>query len=75
MKSREEIFNIYITQYATDKQVQTISNPLYVPNDQSIIDSLLKTESMYKQVLPEILLSNEEKDIVINKINSTLIIN
>lgn len=70
MKSREEIYNIYLNQYSNDKSVKMISNPFYIPDEQSVVDSILKTESMYKIALPEIVLSEEEKVIVINRIKS-----
>ena len=70
MKSREEVYNIYLNQYANDKAVELILNPFFVPNDQSIITSIEKTESMYKLALPEIILTIQEKELVTNKIKA-----
>ena len=70
MKSREEIFNIYLTQYSTDVAVQKISNPFYIPDEQSVLDSIEKTATMYRPYLPDIELSEDERGIVINRIKS-----
>ena len=70
MRSREEIYHIYLDQYSIDKNVQLISNPFYIPNDQSVIDSIDKTENLYKVALPEIILSDEEKETVVNRIKA-----
>ena len=70
MKTREEIFGIYLDFYSSDVKVRKISNPFYIPDEQSIFDSIQKTEDTYKQILPEIVLSDTEREIVINKIKS-----
>lgn len=70
MKSREEIFDIYLTQYSNDIAVQKIRNPFYIPEEQGVIDSIEKTKQMYYAFLPEIELTEEEKVIVINRIKS-----
>ena len=70
MRSREEIYNIYLNQYSNDKSVKMISNPFYIPDEQGVMDSIQKTESMYRIALPEIVLSEEEKIIVVNRIKS-----
>jgi hypothetical protein len=70
MKSREEILDIYVSQYGNDIAVRKISNPFYIPDEQSIVESIEKTRSMYFQYLPEIELNEEEKSIVTNKIKS-----
>lgn len=70
MKSREEIFDIYLTQYSNDIAVRKISNPFYIPDEQSVVDSINKTSQMYRDYLPDIELTEEEKIIVTNKIKS-----
>lgn len=70
MKSREEIFDIYLTQYSNDLAVKKISNLFYIPDEQSVADSIDKTGDMYHEVLPEIYLTDEERLIVTNRIKS-----
>ena len=70
MKTREEIFDIYLNQYSNDVAVMKISNPFYVPDELSIVKSIDKTGDMYRLVLPEIGLTEDEKDLVIKKIKS-----
>lgn len=70
MKSREEVYQIYFDQYSIHKKVDSISNPFYIPNNQSVIDSIEKTERSYILHLPEIVLEEHEKEIVINKIKA-----
>lgn len=70
MKSRDEIFNIYLQLYASDKQVEVLRNPFYIPNEQSVIESINNTEQKYINYLPEIVLNEDEKEYVINKIKS-----
>ena len=70
MKTREEIFGIYLDFYSSDVKVRKISNPFYIPDEQSIFESIKKTEDTYKQILPEIILSDAEREIVVNKIKS-----
>ncbi len=70
MKSREEIFDIYLTQYSNDIAVQKIRNPFYIPDEQGVTVSIEKTAQMYNAFLPEIELTAEEKAIVINRIKS-----
>lgn len=69
MKTREEIFDIYLNQYSNDVAVMKISNPFYVPDELSIVKSIDKTGDMYRLVLPEIDLTEDEKDLVIKKSN------
>ncbi len=69
MKNREEVFNIYINQYSNDKRVMELVNPFYVPDEQSVVDSIEKTAQMYRSIL-EIELDDNEKIIVMNKIKS-----
>lgn len=70
MKTREEIFDIYLNQYSNDIAVRKIGNPFYVPDEQSVIDTINKVENMYKEMLPEIELNDDERDLVCNKIKS-----
>ena len=70
MKTREEIFDIYLNQYSNDVKVMKISNPFYVPDEQSIIDSMNRTEERYRLILPEIVLTSEENIRVLNRIKS-----
>ena len=70
MKMREEIFDIYLNQYTNDVTVMKIRNPLYVPDEQSIVNSIAKTGDMYRRTLPEIDLTEDEKDLVIKRIKS-----
>ena len=46
MKTREEIFEIYLDFYSSDIKVRRIKNPFYVPTEQSILDSIQKTEEL-----------------------------
>lgn len=70
MKTRDEIFDIYLSQYSNDVAVMKIKNPFYIPDEQSIIDSMTKTEKMYSSFLSEIILTDIEKPLVMNKIKS-----
>lgn len=70
MKTREEIIDIYLNQYSNDIAVRKIGNPFYIPDEQSVVDSMRKTEEMYKDFLAEITLTDAEKIIVLNKIKS-----
>ena len=70
MKTREEIFNIYLTQFSNDVRVLKISNPFYVPDEQSIIESMKRTQERYGSVLPEIELTDSETIKVLNRIKS-----
>lgn len=70
MKTREEIFNIYLTQFSNDVKVLKISNPFYVPDEQSIIESMKRTQERYGSVLPEIELTDSETIKVLNRIKS-----
>ncbi len=70
MRNREEIFNIYLSQYSTDITVRKISNPFYIPDDQSVVDSIEQTANMFREYLPEIELNDDEKNIVINRIKA-----
>ena len=70
MKTRDEIFEIYLLQYSNDISVMRIKNPFYVPDEQSILDSIVTTEDRYKDFLSEIVLTETEKELVIAKIKS-----
>lgn len=70
MKTREEIFDVYLNLYSSDIKVKKIINPFYVPDEQSILDSIKSTEEKYRQSLPEIALSDSEIVIVSNKIKA-----
>lgn len=70
MKTREEIFNIYLTQYSNDIAVQKIGNTFYIPDEQSVTDTIDKVVKMYVNVLPEIVLTDEEKDLVCKRIKA-----
>jgi len=67
MKTREEIFDIYLNQYSNELAVMKISNPFYVPDELSIVNSIAKTGDMYRLTLPEIDLTEDEKDRVIKR--------
>ena len=51
MKTREEIIDIYLNQYSNDIAVRKIGNPFYIPDEQSVVDSMRKTEEMYIRIL------------------------
>ena len=70
MKTREEIFDVYLDFYSSDIKVKKIINPFYIPDEQSILDSIKSTEEKYSQSLPEIVLSDAEIVIVSNKIKA-----
>lgn len=70
MKSREEIYDIYVQDYPNFKKVSLIINPKLIPNEETIYESIKTTEMRFKDRLPEIVLNNEEKEKVINKIKS-----
>lgn len=44
MKTREEIFDVYLDFYSSDIKVKKIINPFYIPDEQSILDSIKSTE-------------------------------
>ena len=70
MRTREEVFDIYLDQYSNDLRVKKISNPFYIPDEKSIVDSIQKTQGMYSPELPEIILSDSERMLVLNKIKA-----
>ncbi len=70
MKTREEIFDIYVTQFSSYKTIMSINNPLFCPNDQSIMESIMQTEELFSKYLNEIVLDEAEKDLVVKKIKS-----
>lgn len=70
MKTREEIFDIYVGDYSTIVKVNKIKNPLYIPDEESIVKSVNDTKERYKNILPEIVLNEDEITLVINKIKS-----
>lgn len=70
MRTREEVFDIYLDQYSNDLRVKKISNPFYIPDEKSIVDSMQKAQEMYSHELPEIVLSDSERLLVINKIKA-----
>ena len=67
---RKEVFWVYLNCYSVDIRIELLRNLLYIPDEQSIIKSIQRTEDRYKHILPEIVLSDKEKDIVIKQIKS-----
>ena len=46
MRTREEVFDIYLDQYSNDLRVKKISNPFYIPDEKSIVDSMQIAQEM-----------------------------
>lgn len=69
MTNRDKIFQIYITSFASFLKVKQLMNPSFVPNQESIKESIFITYSQYGSI-PEISLSEEEQNQVVNKIES-----
>lgn len=70
MESREKIYNIYLQEYSSYKNVLLLKNPSLIPNEETIFSSIEKTEEKYKGIFSDIVLSKGEKEKVINKIKS-----
>lgn len=70
MKNREQIYDIYIRNYETFRKIKLLRDPLLTPNEETIYESIKMTENFYKNEIPVIVLSNEEKEKVVNKIKS-----
>lgn len=70
MRTRQEIFNIYLTQYSNDLAVWKIQDPFFIPDERNVIESMNRTEEKYRLFLPKIILSDKEKIYVLNMIKS-----
>lgn len=70
MKNRNEIFDIYLSQFASYKSVQQLINPNFVLIDDNILESLEQTKERFIQIIPEIELQDDERIELINKIKS-----
>ena len=70
MKNRNEIFDIYLSQFASYKSVQQLINPNFVLRDDNILESLEQTKERFIQIIPEIELQDDERIELINKIKS-----
>ncbi len=70
MKNRSEIFDIYMQQFASYKSVQMIINPNFILKEENIIESLEQTKERFISLIPEIVLEDNEKIELINKIKS-----
>ena len=69
MNNRNQIIDIYVNDFNTFLRVKRLLNPAFYPNQESIEESIDKTATMYLDV-PEMELSEEEKNIVRNKIEA-----
>jgi len=69
MNNRNQIIDIYVLDFNSFISVKRLMNPAFYPNQDSILESIDKTATMYLDV-PEMQLSENEKNIVINKIES-----
>lgn len=70
MKNRNELFDIYLSQFASYKRVQQLINPNFVLRDDDILESVEQTKERFIQIIPEIELQDDEKIELINKIKS-----
>ena len=70
MKNRNEIFDIYLQQFASYKSIQLLLNPNFILKDNNILESLEQTKERFVQIIPEIELQENEKLELINKIKS-----
>lgn len=71
MEDRIRIYNIYLNDFNTFKSAQEITNPNFIITDTVINDSIEQTEKRFIKLMPNVILSAEEKQFVINKIKST----
>ena len=69
MKTRDEIFGIYLDFYSSDVKVRKISNPFYIPDEQSIFDSIQKTEDTYKQISLKLFFPTQSERLLSTKSN------
>lgn len=69
MNNRNQIIDIYVNDFSTFLSVKRLFNPSFFPNQDSINESIDKTAKIYEDVA-EMRLTEEEKTIVINKIES-----
>lgn len=69
-QNRNQIFGIYLDDFSSFKKAQELKNPYYIPTDDSVKESIQKTEDRFKDDIPNILLNEEEKQFVVNKIKS-----
>lgn len=70
MKNRNELFDIYLSQFASYKSVQQLINPNFVLRDDDILESIEQTKERFIHIIPEIELQDDEKIELINKIKS-----
>lgn len=71
MKTRKEIYDIYLNDFAVSHRMEKFKNSNFVPTNDFIEDSLAGTLSRFKKDLGNALILNEEeKDSVIKKIKS-----
>ena len=69
MNKRNEIIDIYVNEFKTFVGVKRALNPSFYPNQESIVESIDRTEKMYSDIL-EIKLTDEERVVAINKIEA-----
>lgn len=69
-QNRNQIFEIYLDDFSSFKKVKELKNPNFIATDEVINESLQQTKSRFVKEIPNIILNEEEKQFVINKIKS-----
>lgn len=70
MKDRNEILELYESEFASYKRIQTLLNPSFILNEDHIQKSINQTRDRYMINLPEIQLTDVEREYLIKKIKS-----
>ena len=60
MKDRNRIYNIYITDFDSFKNVQEVKNPNFITTEESIKQSIIETKNRFINRVPEVVLNEEE---------------
>lgn len=69
-QNRNQIFEIYLDDFSSFKKAKELKNPNFIATDEVINESLQQTKSRFVKEIPNIILNEEEKQFVINKIKS-----
>ena len=70
MKYRNRIYNIYITDFDSFKNIQEVKNPNFITTEETIKQSIVETRNRFIGFLPEVVLNEEEELYIVNKIKS-----
>lgn len=69
-QNRDQVYEIYLDDFSSFKKAQMLKNPYYVVTEDSVKESMQKTEDRFKDDNLEIVLNDKEKQFVLNEIKS-----